>query len=167
MDDLDSLIGQAVDADAAESAKSGHKEVPGDFDGYVLDEAGTLRGHIEMDVPNGKITFHWTDATSAWPASFTLEAPKGRALPSTAHSETFAHQSFSGSGSTHDVSGCQYELRVGSTVYGWMHYDSAGTTWYAVPSELTTDGLYDATSLEFVAHTAGTVTAVKLYDAAL
>ncbi len=146
----------------------GHKEVHGDFNGYVLDVGGAAKGDFEMDLSNNKVTFHWEDSGSAWPSQFKLAPPAGYSVPTTTHAETFEHKSFTATAATHDITACQYELRYGSTTYGWMRYDSHGTTWYAVPSQLTKDGLIDAPELEFVPNTtSGTVTATKIYDSSL
>lgn len=147
---------------------TGGMEVHGDFNGYVLAVGGIAKGEFTMDLPNNKVTFHWEDSASAWPSTFVLTPPGGHKVPSTSHSETFEHQSFTGSANSHDVSGCQYELRYGTSTYGWMHYHGKGTTWYALPSKLTSSGLINAPELEFVPNTAtGSVTTVKLYDSSL
>lgn len=141
------------------------KEVPGDFDGYIIWCNGNKVGRVEMDLPNGKMTFHWTGETNAWPASFTIEPPGTQSQPGTTHSVTFTHQNFTGSAASHDVSACQYALEFGGETVGWMERDANGSTWYGVPTKLTTQGLYDATSLQFVPNThSGSVTAKKVYD---
>lgn len=146
----------------------GGKEVHGDFNGYVLDVGGVAKGHFEMDLANDKVIFHWEDTSSAWPSQFKLAPPGGYSVPTTTHAETFEHKSFTATATSHDVSGCQYELRYGTTTFGWMRYDSHGTTWYAIASKLTKDGLIDAPELEFVPNTVtSAVTAIKLYDSSL
>lgn len=144
------------------------KEVPGDFDGYVIFEGPTPRGRVEMDLDDGKMILHWTSETAAWPGSFSIEPPPSTGAPSTSHSVTFEHGTFSGTAQSEDVSGCQYAIKAGGVVIGWMHHDAEGSTWYAVPSKVTTEGLYDATSLEFVPNTeTGSVSALKVYDSVL
>lgn len=146
----------------------GGKEVHGDFTGYVLDVGGVVKGEFTMDLPNDKVTFHWKDTASAWPSSFKLRPPGGDTVPTTAVAETFEHKSFTGSAASHDVSGCQYEMQYNGTTYGWMHYSSSGTTWYALPSQLTAGGLINAPELEFVSNTqSSAVNVVKLYDSAI
>lgn len=142
------------------------KEVPGDFDGYIIWCNGNKVGHVEMDLPNDKMTFHWTGETNAWPPSFTIEPPGTESQPGTTSSVTFTHQSFAGSAASHDVSACQYTLKFNGATVGWMRHDANGSTWYGVPTKLTTEGLYDATALEFVPNTeTGSVSAKKVYDA--
>lgn len=164
---LDALIKARIEADRLKRDKGG-KEVTPLFTGRVLDCSGTVRGEMTVDVINNKWTLHWEDSGSAWPSSFTVRPANGSSVPTTTVDHTYEHKSFTASAASHDVSACQYVIKYGSTVYGWVHRDSSGTTWYAVPGELNTANLIDAPELEFAPNTtSGSVTAIKVYDAAL
>jgi len=144
---------------------NGTLEVPTSFTGRVLVVNSVCEGEIE--ITSGELRFKWSSSTVAFPAAFNIEKPAGYTVPTINHTDKYEHQAFTGSTSSHDVSGCHYEIKVDGDTVGWMKLNSTNTEWYAAPGYLVS-GYFDGDTLEFVANSAsGSETAYKVTDDAL
>lgn len=142
-------------------------EIPGDIDGWILVVGGTEEGKVEID--SGEIRFRWSSSGAAWPSSFTIEKPSGHTVPTLNYQDKYQHNAFSGSASSHDVSGCDYKIINDGNTIGWMKLNASSTDWYGSPSYVTGGYLdIDGSSVEFAANdTSGSVSAYKVTDAEL
>ncbi len=141
-------------------------EVPVTTNGWLVVDGGSVVGKMVIDTVADEVAFKWESASVAWPASFTLEKPDGHSVPTMTTSDVYEHQAFPGGSASFDVSGCDYEIKDGSTVIGWLKVNGSNTEWYGKPAYVS-GGYLDVTgtSLTFDANTAtGNETAHKLVD---
>ena len=129
-------------------------EVPIDTNGWLVVDGSTVVGKMIIDTTNDEVTFKWASASAAWPSSFTLEKPSGHSEPTYNESDIYEHQAFPSGSASYDVSGCDYEIKDGSTTIGWMKVNGSNTTWYGVPAHVSGGYLsVTGTSLSFDANT--------------
>lgn len=142
----------------------GTLEVPSDIDHWVIMISGNEEGEIEVD--SGEIRFRWSSSGVAWPTSFKLEEPNGHTVPTITAQDKYEHNAFSGSASSHDISGCDYKLYNDGNVIGYMKVNASNTEWYGIPAYVSGGYLVvDGSALEFAENTdTGSVTAYKVVD---
>lgn len=140
---------------------TGSAQVDPEWDGYVLSTSGGGQGEIDVDTTAGTVFFRWVNSTAAWPADFTADAGSP---PSTSVVEEFDNPGFSGGATSTDISHCQYQIKSGGAVIGWLHYDVDGLTWYGLSAYIGTNGHFDVSDAEFQQNTySNSQTVEKVY----